>query len=53
MTISSNGSTTTPERITISARAPVDLHLHTLASDGAWTPSALIAPMPMHNRFSR
>ncbi|MEZ4504881.1 MAG: PHP domain-containing protein [Thermomicrobiales bacterium] len=31
-----------PERIAIPARAPVDLHLHTLASDGAWTPSALI-----------
>jgi predicted metal-dependent phosphoesterase TrpH len=42
MTFSSNGSGPPPERITIPARAPVDLHLHTLASDGAWTPSALI-----------
>jgi predicted metal-dependent phosphoesterase TrpH len=42
MTFSSNGSGPLPERITIPARAPVDLHLHTLASDGAWTPSALI-----------
>lgn len=42
MTISSNGSTAPTDRFTIPARAPVDLHLHTLASDGAWTPSALI-----------
>jgi predicted metal-dependent phosphoesterase TrpH len=42
MTFSSNGSGPPPERITIPARAPIDLHLHTLASDGAWTPSALI-----------
>ncbi len=42
MTISPNGSTAAPDRITIPARAPVDLHLHTLASDGGWTPSALI-----------
>ena len=38
----SNGNHPASERITIPARAPVDLHLHTLASDGAWTPSALI-----------
>ncbi|MCO5220587.1 MAG: PHP domain-containing protein [Thermomicrobiales bacterium] len=42
MTISSNGLGAVSERVTIPARAPVDLHLHTLASDGAWTPSALI-----------
>jgi predicted metal-dependent phosphoesterase TrpH len=36
----SNGNA--PERITIPARAPVDLHMHTRASDGDWTPSALI-----------
>jgi predicted metal-dependent phosphoesterase TrpH len=36
----SNGNA--PERITIPARAPVDLHMHTRASDGEWTPSALI-----------
>jgi predicted metal-dependent phosphoesterase TrpH len=41
MTVS-NGNAPASERITIPARAPVDLHLHTLASDGAWTPSALI-----------
>lgn len=41
MTIS-NGALTVSERMTIPARAPIDLHLHTLASDGAWTPSALI-----------
>ena len=41
MTIS-NGSASTFQRITIPARAPIDLHLHTLASDGAWTPAALI-----------
>lgn len=42
MTFSSNGHAIAEERITIPARAPVDLHLHTLASDGGWTPSALI-----------
>ncbi len=42
MTVSTNGKAHFPERIEIPARAPVDLHLHTLASDGAWTPSALI-----------
>lgn len=41
MTIS-NGAAPISERITIPARAPVDLHLHTRASDGGWTPSALI-----------
>lgn len=41
MTVS-NGNSPANERITIPARAPVDLHLHTLASDGGWTPSALI-----------
>lgn len=41
MTIS-NGSDPILDRITIPARAPVDLHMHTFASDGAWTPSALI-----------
>jgi predicted metal-dependent phosphoesterase TrpH len=41
MTIS-NGTVAAAERITIPARAPVDLHMHTLASDGGWTPSALI-----------
>lgn len=38
----SNGTLPAHERITIPARAPVDLHMHTLASDGAWTPAALI-----------
>lgn len=38
----SNGKLTAEERITIPARAPIDLHMHTLASDGGWTPSALI-----------
>jgi predicted metal-dependent phosphoesterase TrpH len=38
----SNGNVPANERITIPARAPVDLHMHTLASDGGWTPSALI-----------
>ena len=42
MTISPNGHGVTAERVAIPARAPVDLHLHTLASDGGWTPSALI-----------
>jgi len=42
MTTTSNGHAAPTERIAIPARAPVDLHLHTLASDGAWTPSALI-----------
>jgi predicted metal-dependent phosphoesterase TrpH len=41
MTVS-NGNSPTSERIAIPARAPVDLHMHTLASDGGWTPSALI-----------
>ncbi len=41
MTVS-NGHSPISERITIPARAPVDLHMHTLASDGGWTPSALI-----------
>ncbi len=27
---------------------PVDLHLHTLASDGAWTPEELIAHLAVH-----
>lgn len=40
MTIS-NGALTVSERMTIPARAPIDLHLHTLASDG-FDPSALI-----------
>lgn len=39
---SRNGRTNAPERLEIAARAPVDLHLHTLASDGGWTPSQLI-----------
>lgn len=38
----SNGHSPAQERIAIPARAPVDLHMHTLASDGGWTPSALI-----------
>ena len=38
----SNGNTPASERIVIPARAPVDLHMHTLASDGGWAPSALI-----------
>jgi 3',5'-nucleoside bisphosphate phosphatase len=42
MTVSTNGNSHGPERLEIPARAPVDLHLHTLASDGAWTPSTLI-----------
>lgn len=41
MTIS-NGAGLVQQRISIPPRAPVDLHMHTLASDGAWTPSALI-----------
>ena len=28
--------------LTLNATDKVDLHLHTLASDGAWTPAALI-----------
>ena len=31
-----------PEQFAIEASAPVDLHLHTLASDGFWTPSDLL-----------
>jgi predicted metal-dependent phosphoesterase TrpH len=42
MSMSTNGRAATPGRITIPARAPVDLHLHTLASDGGWTPSELV-----------
>lgn len=38
----SNGNSPAYERITFPARAPVDLHMHTRASDGGWTPSALI-----------
>lgn len=49
MTFSSNGHSESPERITIPARAPVDLHLHTIASDGAWTPSALIDHLANRN----
>ena len=35
---------------TLEAADPVDLHLHTLASDGFWTPSELIAHLA-ENRF--
>lgn len=42
MTVSPNGKSSRTERIDLPARAPVDLHLHTLASDGSWTPSQLI-----------
>jgi predicted metal-dependent phosphoesterase TrpH len=31
-----------PERIALGPEDRVDLHLHTLASDGAWTPAALV-----------
>lgn len=31
-----------PEPLTLAAADRIDLHLHTLASDGAWTPAALI-----------
>lgn len=40
--IAANGRRDPDARPMIPARAPVDLHLHTLASDGAWTPSALV-----------
>ncbi len=32
----------TPPQLTLAAGDPIDLHLHTLASDGFWTPSGLI-----------
>ena len=31
-----------PEPLTLGAADRIDLHLHTLASDGAWTPAALV-----------
>ena len=31
-----------PEPLTLAADDRIDLHLHTLASDGAWTPAALV-----------
>ena len=33
---------TPPEPLTLAAEDRIDLHLHTLASDGAWTPAALV-----------
>jgi predicted metal-dependent phosphoesterase TrpH len=31
-----------PERLSVGTTDPVDLHLHTYASDGAWPPAALV-----------
>ena len=31
-----------PEPLTLGPAEPIDLHLHTYASDGAWTPAALV-----------
>lgn len=31
-----------PERLPVGTTDPVDLHLHTYASDGAWSPAALV-----------
>jgi 3',5'-nucleoside bisphosphate phosphatase len=33
---------TPPERLAVGTTDPVDLHLHTYASDGAWSPAALV-----------
>lgn len=44
----STGKQTEPARIAIPPHAPVDLHLHTLASDGAWTPGELIDYLAEH-----
>src|SRR5215212_614813 len=33
---------TQPEPLTVAPADPIDLHLHTHASDGAWTPAALV-----------
>jgi 3',5'-nucleoside bisphosphate phosphatase len=38
----------TPEPLTIGAADPIDLHLHTHASDGAWTPAALVDHLAGH-----
>ena len=40
---------TEPASAPIAADAAVDLHLHTLASDGAWTPAALVDQLLAEN----
>ena len=43
--------TTSPmatQRVTLSPDDPVDLHLHTFASDGRWTPEALVGYLVEH-----